>query len=353
MFQARLPHNLIPLPLLVTGVAGPSGYHALHYFQSRYPGQVIGIRQEDTRKLEGPGVVACNTEDAEALARLFEKYRFAAVLNCAGSCALKSCQLDPVLAQRANVEGVGYVAGLARQYGARLVHLSIDLVFSGAKGGDYVETDPTDPVTVYGRTMVEGEQAVGQIEPAACILRISLPMAVSFNGHAGAIDWIASRFRKSRPATLYYDEVRTPTYGDCLSRVCEIMLAQPFAGIYHAGGPRKLSLYQIAQVVNRVGAYDPKLLHGMPRRHAAPLPPRAGDVTMDCSKLVAALGYNPFTPWPLDDRLAPTDRQWHHSRPAGEPRGPEAIHELLCVNPAADVGPVIPCEPLRHYGVSG
>ena len=91
-------------------------------------------------------------------------------------------------------------------------------------------------------------------DPAACILRISLPMAVSFNGHAGAVDWIASRFRKQRPATLYYDEVRTPTYGDCLSRVCEIVLAGSLSGIYHAGGPRQLSLYQIAQVINRVGA---------------------------------------------------------------------------------------------------
>ena len=351
MFQARLSQEPIPLPLLVTGVAGPSGYHALHYFQSRYPGRVVGIRQEDTWRLDGPGVVACNTEDAEALARLFEKHRFAAVLNCAGSCALKSCQLDPVLAERANVEGVGYVARLARQYGARLVHLSIDLVFSGAKGGDYVETDPTDPVTVYGRTMVEGEESVLEIDPGACILRISLPMAVSFNGHAGAIDWIASRFRKSRPATLYYDEVRTPTYGDCLSRVCEIMLTRPLAGVYHAGGPRKLSLYQIAQVINRVGGYDPKLLYGMPRLHAGPIPPRAGDVTMNSSKLAGVLGYNPFTARPLDDRFAPTDRNWHHSRPAGEPRGPEALHEWLCVNPAAEVGPVIPCEPVQHYGV--
>jgi dTDP-4-dehydrorhamnose reductase len=353
MFQARLPHKPIPLPLLITGAAGPSGFHALHYFQSRYPGRVVGIRQEDTWRLSGPGVVACNTEDRESLARLFKEHRFAAVLNCAGSCALKSCQLDPVLAQRANVEGVGHVARLAQEYDARLVHLSIDLVFSGDKGGGYVETDPTDPVTVYGRTMVEGEQAVLETDPCACILRISLPMAVSFNGHAGAIDWIASRFRKGRPATLYYDEIRTPTYGDCLSRVCELVLAGSLSGIYHAGGPRQLSLYQIAQVINRVGGYDPKLLYGMRRFHAGPIPPRAGDVTMDSSKLVEALGHNPFTAWPLDDRFAPTDREWHHDRPRDEPRGPEALHDLLCTNPTTDVGPVIPCRPGHHYGRAG
>ena len=66
--------------------------------------------------------------------------------------------------------------------------------------------------------------------PTACTLRISLPMGVSFNGHAGAIDWIQSRFKKGRPATLYFDEVRTPAYTDCLNRLYERVLASDLAG---------------------------------------------------------------------------------------------------------------------------
>ena len=181
--------------------------------------------------------------------------------------------------------------------GVRLVHLSCDLVFSGDDGrGGYVETDPTDPVTVYGKTMAAGEEAILAADPTACILRISLPMGVSFSGHAGAIDWITSRFKKSRPATLYFDEIRTPTYTDCLNRLCETMLANELSGIFHAGAPRRLSLYQIAQIINRVGGYDPDCLMGIPRHEAGPIPPRAGNVCMDCSKLIAALGYDPFDP---------------------------------------------------------
>ena len=110
---------------------------------------------------------------------------------------------------------------------------------------------------MYGKTMVAAEQLVDDWMPRACTLRISLPMGVSFNGHAGAIDWIQSRFAKGRPATLYFDEVRTPTYTDCLNEVYETVLASELAGMYHAGGPRRMSLYQIAQVVNRVGGYIP------------------------------------------------------------------------------------------------
>ena len=114
--------------------------------------------------------------------------------------------------------------------GIRLVHLSVDLVFSGERDGGYVEDDPIDPVTVYGKTMAEGEQLILAADPTACILRISLPMGVSFNGHAGAIDWITSRMKKSRPATLYFDEVRTPTYTDCMNPLYEVMLASRMCG---------------------------------------------------------------------------------------------------------------------------
>ena len=287
----------VPLPLLITGVAGVPGYNAMAYFHAKYPGQVVGIRQADNFRLVGPGVVACNAEDREGLARLFEQHEFASVLDCAGNCALKQCELAPEIAWRINVEGVQNLLSQTVPRGVRLVHLSCDLVFSGDDGrGGYVETDPTDPVTVYGKTMAAAEEVVLAADPTACILRISLPMGVSFSGHAGAIDWIASRFKKSRPATLYFDEIRTPTYTDCLNRLYERMLANELSGIFHAGARRRLSLYQIAQIINRVGGYDPNCLMGTPRHEAGPIPPRAGNVCMDCGKLIRALGFDPFDP---------------------------------------------------------
>src|SRR5438552_2038668 len=83
------------------------------------------------------------------------------------------------------------------------------------------------------------------------------------------------RFRAARPATLYFDEVRSCTYVADLNRVFAHFLSRPLAGLFHAGGPRPITLYQIAQVVNRVGGYEPHLLNGCPRRDAGPVPPRA------------------------------------------------------------------------------
>jgi dTDP-4-dehydrorhamnose reductase len=332
---------------LITGVAGVAGYNALDYFRGRYPGQVVAIRQEDNWPLSGDGIVACDAENQVKLPALFDQYQFRSVLNCAGNCALRACELDSRLAWRTNVEGLVNLLSIIVERDVRLVHLSIDLVYSGKRAGwssspvggedaparaGYAERDPTDPVTVYGKTMVAAEQLIADWMPQACVLRISLPMGVSFNGHAGAIDWIQSRFKKGRPATLYFDEIRTPAYTDCLNRLYERALASDLAGLYHAGGPRALSLYQIAQVVNRVGGYDPDLLMGCPRIDAGPIPPRAGNVAMDSTPLTAALGFKPLDPWPHDPALVPTNRDWHHDR-AGYPGSRELLARVLCRNP--------------------
>jgi dTDP-4-dehydrorhamnose reductase len=274
----------------------------------------------------------CDAEDIERLRELFDKYRFQSVLDCAGNCALKSCELDPAMAWRINVEGPRNLLEVIHDREVRLVHLSIDLVYSGKGNGRHVERDPTDPVTVYGKTMAAAERLILAADPRAAVLRISLPMGVSFNGHAGAIDWIQSRFKKHKPATLYFDEIRTPTYTDCLNEVCDAVLASSLVGLFHAGGPRPLSLYEIAQVINRIGGYDPGLLRGCPRIDAGPIPPRAGNVSLDSTKLAAALGYDPFDPWPLKDEWAPTHREWHCER-NGERGSPGLLAEVLYRNP--------------------
>ncbi len=326
------------LPLLLTGATGVAGYNALHYFQRRYPGQVIGTRPRQTHGLQGDGIVALDAEDAAGMRDLFAHYRFRSVLNCVGNCALKSCELDPAMAQVVNVDSAAALVANVRTHGSRLVHLSTDLVFSGRGAGGHVETDPVDPVTIYGKTMVVSERLVREGDGGAAILRISLPMGPSLNHHAGAIDWIGSRFRKHRPATLYYDEVRSCTYCDDLNTVFERFLAGDEGGVYHLGGPRPITLYQIAQVVNRVGGYDPTLLIGCPRLMAGPTPPRAGNVSMCSAKLIRLLGHNPFRPWPDGADLVPTDRLWHFRRPVGEEGSPQRIRERLYRYPNAVTG---------------
>src|ERR1700677_1057576 len=215
------------------------------------------------------------------------------------------------MAATVNVHSALVMAENVRRHEARLIHLSSDLVFSGTAAGEHVETDATDPVTIYGKTMVQAEEVFRTQVERAAMLRISLPMGPSFNKHAGAIDWIQSRFRAGKPATLYYDEVRSCTYCDDLNVVFERFLTGEEVGIWHLGSPRPMTLFQIAQIVNRVGGYAPHLLKGCLRYMAGPMPPRAGNVSMCSGKLERLLGANPLCSWPVGEELFPTDKFWH------------------------------------------
>ena len=302
------------LPLLITGIAGVAGYNAFSFFRQKYGELVTGQRPVRNWPLSGDGIVGCDLEDTQAIRRLIEEGQFRTILNCGGSCALKSCELDPDMAYRVNVTSVNSLLSAMRGISVRFVHLSIDLVFSGTTGGNHLETDETDPVTVYGKTMVQAERRIQASSEGSGILRISLPMGISFNGHAGAIDWIQSRFAADKPATLYYDEVRTPTYVECLIETIEDFLASDARGLFHAGGPREISLYQIAQIVNRVGGYDPDLLRGCYRIAAGSIPPRAGNVTMVSDSLATQLKREPFIAWPANEEFVPSSRNWHYAR---------------------------------------
>jgi dTDP-4-dehydrorhamnose reductase len=323
------------LPLLITGVTGVPGYSAFQYFHAKYPNHVTAIRPVRYWPLRGEGIIPLDIENRKGLEELMKLKQFKSVLNGAGSCALKSCEMNAVLAYRVNVQSVLNVLEMIGGRDVRLIHLSTDLVFPGKTDGLYTEGDPPAPVTMYGKTMAITEEIVMLGYRSAAIFRISLPMGISVNGHAGAIDWILSRFKKNNPATLYFDELRSPFYCEDFNEVMELTLGNTIKGIYHLGSHRHLSLYQIGQIVNKVGGYIPELLKGCMRKEAGPMPPRAGNVTMSNQKLIQALGVDLFRKWPYLEDHVPDGRDWHYDRPDHMVFHPEQIHKCLYRIPIA------------------
>lgn len=323
------------LPLLITGVTGVPGYSAFQYFHAKYPNHVTAIRPVRYWPLRGEGIIPLDIENRKGLAELMKLKRFKSVLNGAGSCALKSCEMNAILAYRVNVQSVLNVLEMIGSRDVRLTHLSTDLVFPGKTEGLYTEGDPVAPVTMYGKTMAIAEEIIMLRYQSAAIFRISLPMGISVNGHAGAIDWILSRFKKNNPATLYFDELRSPFYCEDFNEVMERTMGNTIKGIYHLGSHRHLSLYQIGQIVNKVGGYTPELLKGCMRKEAGPMPPRAGNVTMSNQKLIQALGVDLFRKWPYREDHVPDGKDWHYARPDHMVFHPEQIQKCLYRIPMA------------------
>jgi dTDP-4-dehydrorhamnose reductase len=93
------------------------------------------------------------------------------VINAAAYTAVDKAESEEWLALQVNGEGAGHVAEAAAKVGAPLLHLSTDYVFDGALDRPYREDDPTGPTGVYGRSKLEGERRVAELDPNSAILR--------------------------------------------------------------------------------------------------------------------------------------------------------------------------------------
>ncbi|WP_416357721.1 dTDP-4-dehydrorhamnose reductase [Aureimonas phyllosphaerae] len=109
--------------------------------------------------------------DAASIRAAVSAARPDAIVSAAAYTAVDKAESEPDLAFAVNAEGPAALAAVAAELGVPIVHLSTDYVFSGEKTDPYVESDPTGPVSVYGRSKLEGERRVAQAQPNHAILR--------------------------------------------------------------------------------------------------------------------------------------------------------------------------------------
>jgi len=103
---------------------------------------------------------AADLERPDDVVAIVKRERPDVIVNAAAYTAVDKAESEPDRARLVNATAVGALARVAAERGATLVHYSTDYVFDGTKAGRYVETDDPCPLSVYGRTKLEGEEAV-------------------------------------------------------------------------------------------------------------------------------------------------------------------------------------------------
>ena len=98
--------------------------------------------------------------DAAQVRRSMEELRPEVIINCSAFTQVDLCESEEELATRVNGDGPGYLAAVARDLDATLMHVSTDYVFPGNAERPYRENDPTGPISAYGRSKLKGEQAI-------------------------------------------------------------------------------------------------------------------------------------------------------------------------------------------------
>ena len=164
------------------------------------------------------------------------------VINAAAYTNVDGCEDEPKTAFAVNGDAPGYIAAACREAGARLVHYSTDYVFDGSKK-EYVESDETNPINVYGASKLRGEQKIARCMDDYRIIRTSW----LFGRHGkNFVDTILDLSQRMEEVRVVDDQVGRPTYTrDLAQKTAELVGCPP--GIYHVTNDGVCSWYEFAR----------------------------------------------------------------------------------------------------------
>ncbi len=223
------------------------------------------------------------------------------VVNAAAFTDVDGAEGKPAVAQAVNADAVAMLGQECRQRRIGLVHYSTDFVFDGRKGQPYVETDEAAPLSVYGRSKLDGELALSDPSIPAIVLRtawVYMPSKKSF------VSSILRLARERESLRIVSDQVGNPTYAKDLATATALVvfgarknLYESFLGwhgVYHVAGAGSCNRYEFAQAIV---AMDPRKHEHRIRMLEAiassdyPLPAtRPLFAPLDCTKASEVLG---------------------------------------------------------------
>ena len=250
------------------------------------------------------GRPAFDFDHPQSVRACFRQIAPAAVVNAAAWTAVDAAEADPEGAARANRDGPALLAELCREDGIPLIHVSTDYVFDGDKGAPYVESDPTSPTGVYGRTKAEGEQAVLAANPRTVVLRTSWVYSATGRNFVRTMLDAGAR---NPTLKVVGDQHGAPTSADDLATAIIAMLAlietggwqDSHAGIFHATGSGETSWHGLAVASLKAAARHGRPMPEMVAIRTADWPTpakRPADSRLDCGKLERVFGLR-LPPW--------------------------------------------------------
>ncbi len=178
------------------------------------------------------------------------------ILNAAAYTAVDRAETEPALAHAVNSEAPRILAEEAKAREALFVHYSTDYVFDGSKSAPWVETDTPNPLNVYGRSKLEGEQAVEKVGGRYLIFRTSWVYSPHGNNFLLTILRLA---RERGGLTVVDDQVGAPTTAIALARATYMIVSgvmaerfgatEKWAGLYHMTCAGSVSWFGFAQAI--------------------------------------------------------------------------------------------------------
>lgn len=259
---------------------------------------------QTTFSRQSPDSVQLDIRDADAVDRFIERERPDAIVIAAAERRPDVCENDPALARALNVDAVRAIASAARRHRAWVLSISTDYVFDGTKPPYRYDAAPS-PVNAYGRSKLEGEQALAETTDLGCVLRLPLLFGPIVDWRESAVTSlvpaIAASARTSpeaKPAVMDAWAIRYPTYTPDVAIVVRQLLerharGEAVCGTVQWSGDEPMTKHDIAQRLASALQIDAQLT---PQHTPTDATPRPHNCHLDSSRL-EALGIGQRTPF--------------------------------------------------------
>jgi dTDP-4-dehydrorhamnose reductase len=189
--------------------------------------------------------------DAANVGRIVAAVGPRAIVNCAGFTDVDGAEAHEAHALRVNGDGAGHVARAAADAGARVVHVSTDYVFDGAKREPWLESDAVNPIGAYGRSKLVGEEQVAAATDEHAIVRAAWLFGA---GGRNFVDTMLALGEERDEVSVVTDQVGSPTWTVHLAEGLVELAERGDVGILHATGGGACSWYELAvEIFDRAG----------------------------------------------------------------------------------------------------
>lgn len=200
--------------------------------------------------------------DQNAVKSFISNNHFDIVVNAAAYTASDKAESEPEIAEKINAFGPYNLALASTSTGARFYHVSTDYVFDGNKTTPYLTTDKTNPLGVYGKTKLKGEQLSLEANPNTTIIRTAWVFSQYGNNFVKTMLRLA---RERDELKIVNDQIGCPTYaGDLASCIIQLIQQNNTPKIYHYCGNEVMSWFDFAEKIIKI-AYQLGSITKMPK----------------------------------------------------------------------------------------
>jgi dTDP-4-dehydrorhamnose reductase len=232
--------------------------------------------------------------DPFAVHDVFEEYRPSVVIHAGAMSKPDECELNQWQCYTTNVEATLSLLANAEEYKSFFVFISTDFVFSGEEGM-YREEDLPSPVNFYGKSKLDGEDAVKEYAGDWSIVRTVLVYGKPETGKQNILTVVKEKLEKGEVYKVFDDQYRTPTHVEDLANGIIAVVEKKATGVYHISGKDLLTPYQMACMTADYLQLDKSLIVKAVAAdfvQPAKRPPRTGFII---DKAIRILGYQPVS----------------------------------------------------------